>query len=141
MVKDSRGIAQNIGARLRRLRNQHNYTRPEMAAELGIHRTAYYKNETGETFPGSNTLYRLQKHFNISIDWLLFNKGPMHFKDKLQPAEKTPGLAEQVPEVREMLDVMARDPQLKHEILAYFFKYQGKKRLQKPEQGNTKENK
>jgi hypothetical protein len=69
------------------------------------------------------------------------HKGPMHFKEKAQPAEKTPGPEEQVPEVREMSDVMAQDPQLKHEILAYFFKYQGKKRPQKPEQENNKENK
>ena len=134
MIKNSRGIARNIGARLKKLRVHHNYTRSEMAAELGLHRTSYYKNETGETFPGTESLHRLQKHFDISMDWLIFNKGPMHFKQKALPEEKTPGLEEQDPEVKKMLDTMARDPHLKHELLAYFFKYQEKKRPQKNEQ-------
>jgi len=125
MVKDSAGITHHIGARLRQIRKMLNHTRPDMAVELGINRSSYYKNETGETFPGTNTLYWLQKKYDISMDWLIFNRGPMYYKQKA-PVEKKPGLEEQSPEVRQLLAAMEQDPRLKHEILAYFFKYQGK---------------
>ncbi|MCP5106409.1 MAG: helix-turn-helix transcriptional regulator [bacterium] len=126
MAKDSGGIAHNVGARMRRIRKMLNHTRPDMAVELGINRSSYYKNETGESFPGTNTLYWLQRKYDISMDWLIFNKGPMYFKEKSAPAAKKPGLDEQSPEVGQLLENMEQDPRLKHEILAYFFKYQKK---------------
>ncbi|MCP5105554.1 MAG: helix-turn-helix transcriptional regulator [bacterium] len=125
MVKDNAGITHQIGGRLRQLRKILNHSRPDMAAQLGINRTSYYKNETGESFPGTNTLYWLQKKFDISMDWLIFNRGPMYYKQKA-PVEKKPRLEEQSPEVGQLLEAMEQDPRLKHEILAYFFKYRGK---------------
>ncbi len=125
MAKDSAGIAHHVGARLRIIRKTLNHTRPDMAVELGLNRSSYYKNETGESFPGTNTLYWLQKKYDISMDWLIFNKGPMYYKQKTPPEKKT-SLVEQSTEVQQLLNTMEQDPRLKHEILAYFFKYQGK---------------
>ncbi len=127
MIKDSGGFAQNIGARMRIIRKQLGHSGPEMASVLSIDRTAYYKNESGRNFPGTLTLYRLQKNFDISMDWLIFNKGPMIFKNKKQE-EKKPGLLEQTPEVKKLLEAMEQDSQLKFEMLSQFYKYQGKKK-------------
>lgn len=122
----------SIGERLRMVRRHLNYTRKEMATVLGVQPSGYYKNEAGETYPGRGTFFRLQRDYGISMDWLLSNKGPMFYKQKPQEKEKEPALEDRVPEVRELLDHMDGDPQLKHEILAYFFKYRGKK---KPPEG------
>ncbi|NIM17439.1 MAG: helix-turn-helix domain-containing protein [Candidatus Aminicenantes bacterium] len=127
MPKPGKEFMQNLGRRLRTIRRQLNYNQQEMASALGLKRSGYFKNEEGETFPGVSTLFRLQKNYDISMDWLIFNKGPMVFKEK-QQEEKPAGLEERSPEVRELVDVMEQDPQLKHEILAYFYKYKSKKK-------------
>jgi len=118
-------IVAGTGRRLRQLRNHFNYSLDEMARKLGLSKSGYFKNEGGFTFPGLKTLDRLQRSYDISMDWLIFNRGPMYYKQKA-PVEKKPGLEEQSPEVRQLLAAMEQDPRLKHEILAYFFKYQGK---------------
>jgi len=118
---------QGIGERLRTVRRHLNYTRRQMAGVLRIHQSGYYKNESGETYPRPETLFRLQRDYGISMDWLLSNKGPMFYKQKDREKEKEPALEDRAPEVRELVDHMDRDPQLKHEILAYFFKYRNKK--------------
>jgi len=53
-----------------------------MAAHFGITKNGYERNERGETLPGIDTLNRLSKNFDISMDWFLFNKGPMDYKPK-----------------------------------------------------------
>jgi transcriptional regulator with XRE-family HTH domain len=54
----------------------------EMAARLGITFSGYYKNEHAETLPSVSSLKRLSDDFHISMDWLFFNKGPMHYEEK-----------------------------------------------------------
>ncbi len=127
MAGNKRQYERSVCGRLRKVRKMLNYSRQDMAAVLDLKDSGYFKNETGETFPSRSTLHRLQKDYDISMDWFLFNKGPMLYKEK-QQEEKTPGLEDRFPEARELLDDMDQDPQLKHEILAYYFKYRNKKR-------------
>ncbi|MCP5105093.1 MAG: hypothetical protein GY950_17020 [bacterium] len=112
-----------IGARMAIVRKQLNYTRHEMGAILGMRHSGYYKNEAGETFPSANTLFWFQKEYDISMDWLLFNKGPMRFKQKPSPGPK-----DQFPELQELIGDMEQDTLLMHEILAYYLKYKTKKK-------------
>jgi hypothetical protein len=84
------------------------------------------------------------KKFDASMDWLLFNKGPLFYKEKTpeetkqppeekppvqqkqpekQTEEKFPGLEQVMTDVKELLDYMAKDPLLKYEVLVYFYKY------------------
>ncbi len=127
MTGKKRQYERSVGDRLRKVRQMLNYSRQDMAAVLELKDSGYFKNETGETFPSRSTLHRLQRDYDISMDWFLFNKGPMLYKGKQQQEEK-PGLEERFPEARELLDAMDQDSQLKHEILAYFFKYRNKKK-------------
>ena len=127
MPKASKEFMQNLGRRLRTIRRQLNYNQQQMASALGLKRSGYFKNEEGDTFPGVSTLFRLQKDHDISMDWLIFNKGPMVFKMKQQEG-KPLAFEERSAEVKELLDAMEQDPQLKHEILAYFYKYKGKRK-------------
>jgi len=125
-------ILQEIAARLKNLREQLKYSRGEMAAHFGITKNGYERNERGETLPGIDTLNRLSKNFDISMDWFLFNKGPMYYKEKEhkeeKPAEKNASetllaLQEVVPDVKELLDYMGLDPLLRYEVLVHFYKY------------------
>ncbi len=119
-------LLENIGRRLRRVRKQLNYSLGEMSGNLNVSKSGYYKNEKGLTFPGVLTLDHLQWAYDISMDWLIFNKGPVFYKEKLPEPEPEP--LEISSEVREMLEGMSRDRLLEHEVLAFYYKYKENKR-------------
>jgi DNA-binding XRE family transcriptional regulator len=118
------------GQRLFALRTKLGYTREEMARKLGLIKKTYYKHEVGLALPCLETLKSLQDQFDISMDWFLFKKGPMHTKDKevIVVAEKsTAGLENKLPEIRELLDDMEKDHILQHELMLYYHKYKQNK--------------
>lgn len=131
-----------IGERLRLVRKQLNYSAQEMAARLGLNYNSYYKNENNVTYPGLNTLYQVSEAHDISMDWLLFGKGPMYCREKNKEKElaelgkelelmrekvreqegKVAGIMLK-PELKELLEHMQRIPLLYHEVLAYFQRF------------------
>ena len=116
-----------VGKKLYLVRKENELTRNEMAVNLGLARGNYYKNEIGYSLPCLDTIYRLYKDFDVSVDWLLFDSPPMHNKEKLSASislEKGGGLQEKQPAVIELLDAMEKDPMLLHEIMLYYYKYQ-----------------
>jgi transcriptional regulator with XRE-family HTH domain len=80
----SKKIKQAVGLRLKAIREQVGCTMREMAVRLHITSGAYSKNERGLNFPGLDTLKCLARDFDISMDWLIFEKGPMYNKEKEQ---------------------------------------------------------
>ncbi|MCP5050416.1 MAG: helix-turn-helix transcriptional regulator [bacterium] len=85
--KDRKNVVSEIGKRLLKIRKQLGYSRYEMGVRLGIGEAAYGKNETGINFPGLKSLRILQQTLNISLDWLLFEKGPMNYQTKIEEAK------------------------------------------------------
>lgn len=77
-------ILKPAGARLKKLRKHLNCDMKQMASRLGIVTNTYYKNENGLSLPSLITLKRLADDFDLSMDWLLFGRGPMFFKEKAQ---------------------------------------------------------
>ncbi|MCP5053137.1 MAG: hypothetical protein GY940_38575, partial [bacterium] len=98
----------------------------------------YYRNESGAAIPGARTLWLLCKEYDVSMDWFLFNKGPMSFKQK-EPGTTEPETKPQkepeviiktitVPmelpgDVEELFDHMKNIPLLHYEILTHFHKF------------------
>ena len=147
MERNRKTILKETGRRLKKLRGQFNYPPKEMAAKMRIKTNTYYKNENGETFPGLVPLYLLQQEFGISMDWFIFNKGPMFYEEK-KPQDKEPekieekkskALEETMPDVKELLEHMAEDPLLRHEVLLNFYKYKEKKKNQENSLQKTQE--
>ncbi|NIM11743.1 MAG: hypothetical protein GTO45_17430, partial [Candidatus Aminicenantes bacterium] len=58
-----------------------------MAGQLGTSLGNYYKYEYGEVFPGLNVLTSLAVNLNVSLDWLIANKGPMFYDEKTKLQE------------------------------------------------------
>lgn len=71
-----------VGEKLKKIRIKTGCDRKTIAALLGVTPSAYCKNERGVYLPSLNSLIRLVENYNISIDWLLFNKGPMYYEEK-----------------------------------------------------------
>ncbi|MCP5051837.1 MAG: helix-turn-helix transcriptional regulator [bacterium] len=130
MIK-SRAMLQEVALKLRKLRKQLGYTKSQMAARVGLTPSGYYRNEGGETFPNFKTLRMLCSEHDISMDWFIFNKGPMYFKEKVEPKEKEPEViikTVEVPkelpkDIQELMDHMEGIPLLHHEVLAYFQRF------------------
>ncbi len=116
-----KSMALKTGKKLKELREQLEYTRAMMAAQLQISGNAYRKNECGETFPGIKSLSQLVQLFDLSMDWFIFDRGPMENVLRQQKeaesrtAEESAAFA---PEIKELVENMERIPLLRHEILA-----------------------
>jgi transcriptional regulator with XRE-family HTH domain len=127
---DRKTLLRNIGEKLRNIRDSLKLERFQMADRIDAYRTSYYRYEIGETSPQLTSLYRLGHTDNISMDWLILNRGPMHYKDKeisLQatpepPKETVPPIALER-DVKELLVHMEKSPLLRHEILLMFYKF------------------
>jgi transcriptional regulator with XRE-family HTH domain len=134
-------LLKDIGYRLKKVREALNNSGPQMASEFGVMRSSYLRNESGKTCPGIMSMRILGNRFNISLDWLICEKGPMYYREKEQKhAEKVgesqeaakaalevkpaPETLDSLPEdIRELLDHMKRIPLLRYETLASFHKF------------------
>ncbi len=125
-----RNILRGGGKRLKEIRQLLNLTPLEMARKLGITVASYYKNEDGVTFPRMATLKMLQKDLDISMDWMLFEKGPMYYGEKCKAVteeNKLPAIVE-MPEVKELLECMDKDPRFRHKMLLYLYDYKDERK-------------
>ncbi|MDQ1354941.1 MAG: Helix-turn-helix protein [Acidobacteriota bacterium] len=127
MKQRTRNLIVEAGKRLEIMRNSYGHSRQEMASRIGISRSNLYKNEIGFAFPRLDTLIRLHEDFDLSLDWLLFNSGSMHTKEnQAAPAameKQTESTVNESPEIKELLAAVQEDLVLRHELLAYFYKY------------------
>lgn len=135
-----RKLRQELGKRLRQLRENLNLSGKKMAEMLNLHRVTLQRNEDGRAMPEISTLFKLSETFDVSMDWLLFDKGPMSYKEKTadevkeeqDPMENHDCMAALPKDYREMLEYMDKFPVLRYEILLQFRKYlQDKKGLSK----------
>jgi transcriptional regulator with XRE-family HTH domain len=131
-------LREEIGARLRQVRTALSLTQEEMVAHFDIRRANYSRIEKGQIFPGISIIKILRDRFNVSVEWLICNDGPMFLTgDRAtgnraeQPAAgkiNTPGksFGDNASEVHHMLDCMEKVPILKHAILVFFLQYKYK---------------
>ncbi len=87
MMLDEKSLPRKGSMKLKQLREIFNITSKEMARRLGVTRTTYWKNEGGGAFPAFRSLKVLMDDFDISMDWFIFDKGPMYFKEKVKAEE------------------------------------------------------
>jgi transcriptional regulator with XRE-family HTH domain len=103
MNSKKKEILKAIALRMKELREQQGCSPVEMASRLGISRGAYNKNEHGINFPCIDTQRRLSEDFDISMDWFLFNKGAMYYKEK-DVRERERELEQAVEELQRQLE-------------------------------------
>lgn len=134
------------GTRLKELRQKLGLSPGEMARHLGLSQNAYYKNENSETFPGAATIILLEKDYDVSMDWLMFGKGPVFYNKEKQRVEamekeletlkkehektlaKTKEIEDKLsvdnkPGLKELFEYMERVPVFYHELMVYFQNY------------------
>ena len=63
-----------FGDKLRQLRKNFDISQDVLGEKIGIHGRHIGKYETGKAMPNADTLIKIAKLFNISIDYLLFEE-------------------------------------------------------------------
>ena len=69
--------------RIKELRKTNSVTQGELAEEMGITATGVSYWESGKAIPNSETLQRLAKYFNVSIDYLTGNDYSRNSEDDI----------------------------------------------------------
>lgn len=69
-------------SKLKKLRDEFGYSRKQMAAYFEVTRSGYHRNERGLNLPRLQSLHKLCIERDISMDWYLFDKGPMVYSEK-----------------------------------------------------------
>jgi transcriptional regulator with XRE-family HTH domain len=115
-------LAKGIAAKLLRIRQSLHYSTSNMAYKIGITRGTYKRNENSETLPDTFALYKMARSLNISLDWLIVNKGTMFYPGK-KPAKDSPSPRPLKDDVTKLLDHMERIPLLHHEVMTLFHKF------------------
>ena len=107
-----------IGNRLKKIRVEAGMTQQDMANLLGIERTAFSKIETGRVDITLKHLLKIVRKFEISLDWLLLEKGEKSEFDTFGEYRGT---------VKEMLTDMENDPGFFHGMLSHYYEMKQKK--------------
>ncbi len=126
-------LRRDFGLRLRQLREGQDLSGKKMAEMLHIDRVSLLRHEAGQWLPEYPILQTISDTFNVSMDWLLFNKGPMFYNQKeleakaaaakQEAAEKHDCMKALKEEYRELLDYMEKFPVLRYELLLQFQKF------------------
>ncbi len=138
-----------LGSRLKEIRNRYGHTRDRMADLMGIRTVTYDTNEKGRHIPTLFSIMSLDKRLGISIDWLLFGRGPMSRQGEQEKLRRQQELEAQQRkleeeqekdvfsrEVEEMIETMKRVPLLRHAVMGYYqrFKIKNKELLTQHQQ-------
>lgn len=79
MVEDERVYCSNIGDRLRLARGEN--TQPVLAKLLGVNKNTILRYEKGLSAPDIVTVRKICYLTGVSLDWLVYGKGPMWLSD------------------------------------------------------------
>ncbi len=115
-------LAKDIAARLRKIRHAFRYACSDMARELNVSNSTYHRNEKGDTIPDPFSLYFLGTSLDVSLDWLITEKGTMMNPKKAVTTIEgsTQPLSD---DLNELIAHMQHNPRLRFEILAQFHKF------------------
>ena len=87
-----------FGQKLKRLRQEKDWSQEKLAEEIGVKRLAINKYESGQTKPSAATLQRISEVFGVSIDYLLAEESEKLTEEEI--TDKT--LLEYVAEINKM---------------------------------------
>ena len=116
---DIKSLNRSLSTKLIELRQSLHYSTNQMAEYVKVSSITYHRYEQGKMLPGFTALYSAAKKLGISLDWLVCNKGPVYYKE----IEKKNQVEEKNENPQDLLEHMNRVPLLRHELLAYFYKF------------------
>lgn len=113
---------EDIGKRLRQVREIFKHTQLTMSQILRLEYGTYKKNERAIHLISIHTIGQLHQQLGISAEWLLFENGPIYWEDvqeKITADEKVNQDLFQE-EVEEMIKVMKKVPMIRHSVMLHY---------------------
>jgi transcriptional regulator with XRE-family HTH domain len=84
-------LRQNIGLRIREIRRRLDYDQARFGQQIGVKVQSVSSYEVGDSFPTIETLIKIAKLGNVSLDWLILGKimadSPTSKTETTDPAE------------------------------------------------------
>lgn len=99
--------------KLKELRLNSNLTQKNIADQLGCNQTAFGKYERGELEPNIDTLIKLSKIFNCSVDYLIGNENEY---DIIQ-SSSAPTLTKTQSELLSVFNLLSEEDQ--HQVIGF----------------------
>jgi len=120
-----RKLKEEIGARLRVLRDTLGMTQADMVKYLDVCRANYSRIEQGKVGPNPQIMHILKTNFNISLNWLVTGEGEMRPQKRKKPGRDI-DFSKNGEELKDLLKLMKKIPMVKHAILGYYLEYKFK---------------
>ncbi|MCP5047064.1 MAG: helix-turn-helix transcriptional regulator [bacterium] len=112
----------DIGNRLKELREVLQLSRTEIAKKLGIVASTYARYEGGGSIPLFATFTKLASLYDVSLDWLMMGRGEMFHKEE-SPVDLQLNRNPNKTQLLEMITQMNRSPFLQHKVLTVFYQF------------------
>ena len=111
-----------IGARLRQVREELEFTLENMSRAAGISKSYISDFERGKKIPASKYLFRLNRAFNVNLNYVLSGKGPLFFS---ADSEKNPAYSfgKYEDEIDDLLFHIIHIPNALFAVLQFFSEY------------------
>jgi transcriptional regulator with XRE-family HTH domain len=121
-------MRQEIGKRLRLIREKIGITQAEVGAKLGIQSQHVSKYERGETVPTWENLIKLIELYDVNINWLLTGKGSIFLSPvnySIQEEKNVSAVRDLEPDnqIDEIIMELRKDLDLKNLIYDYVKNY------------------
>ena len=120
-----RKLKEEIGARLRMLRDTLGMTQADMVKYFDVCRANYSRIEQGKVAPNPHIMRILKTNFNISLDWLVTGEGGMRPPKRKKPG-RTMDFVKDSKELNDLIRLMRKIPMVKHAMLGYYLEYKYK---------------
>ena len=115
-----------IAGRLHLVRKHFGFSQDQMAQSLGCSRETYGKNERGYYMLTIDTVAAFYEKLGVSMEWLLFNHGPMLRDNGIKKSElklETQADMSFPDELNEMIGMMKNVPFLRYAVMGYYQKF------------------
>ena len=123
MTSKNEALLKGVGLRLKNIRKNKNLRLEEMSNALGVSEDVYLNYENGKSILTLGALEVLQERFDISMDWLLFDRGLISSSDREVLDKLLMECGDISGEMKSFLLLMNKDPIFKYQELGNYYEY------------------
>lgn len=113
----------NFGKRLRQARMQLKISQNDFAHHLGFSGSFISDLEYGKSNPGIDFLIKIARLFNVNINWLIFGKGEMFYREGEKLSGEDNLFSDLDSNIVDLLKYLKYSTIVKHTVLGFALKF------------------
>jgi len=119
---NKKSMLETFSKRVTALRQSLHLSRRKMAVFFRATEVTYRRYEQGFILPSFMSLVAAGEELGISLDWLVYGRGEMYYRDIAERVAKQVVHEAASPEVLNLMDHIKRVPLVRNELLSHFYK-------------------